>query len=68
MGVVGYGASITLWVAGARELGAARAQLVFATAPFVGAGVAWIVLAEPVTARQLLALGLAAAGMALVVR
>lgn len=32
VGGFGYGASITLWVAGARDLGAARAQLVFATA------------------------------------
>ncbi|MEZ5255638.1 MAG: DMT family transporter [Ilumatobacteraceae bacterium] len=43
---LGYGASITLWVTGARELGAARAQLVFATAPFLGAIVAWTVVAD----------------------
>ena len=38
IGALGYGLSITLWVAGARDLGAARAQLIFAVAPFVGAG------------------------------
>jgi hypothetical protein len=31
IGGFGYGVSITLWVAGARDLGAARGQLVFAT-------------------------------------
>lgn len=68
VGAVGYGASITLWVAGARDLGAARAQLVFATAPFLGAVVAWSVFGDPRTATQALAVGLAAAGVALVSR
>lgn len=63
IGAVGYGASITLWVAGARDLGAARGQLVFATAPFVGALVAWTVLGAPVTARELAALAIAAIGV-----
>ena len=36
VGATGYGLSITLWVKGARELGAARGQVIFATAPFVG--------------------------------
>ncbi|MGF1599162.1 MAG: EamA family transporter [Acidimicrobiales bacterium] len=35
IGAAGYGASIVLWVKGARDLGAARGQLVFATAPFL---------------------------------
>lgn len=68
VGGVGYGASITLWVAGARELGAARGQLIFATAPFIGALVAWSVLDEAVTGRQLVAFLIAAGGVALVVR
>ncbi len=67
VGAIGYGVSITLWVAGARLLGAARGQLVFATAPFLGAMVAWIVLSEPVTGAQLLACVLAGAGVARVV-
>jgi drug/metabolite transporter (DMT)-like permease len=66
IGAIGYGASITLWVAGARDLGAARGQLVFATAPFVGAVVAWSVFAEPITARELVAFGIAAGGVAFV--
>ena len=58
--------SITLWVAGARDLGAARGQLVFATAPFIGAIVAWSVFGDPVTARQVVAFVIAASGVAFV--
>lgn len=68
IGVVGYGISITLWVAGARDLGAARGQLVFATAPFVGAAVAWTIFAEPVTARELVSVAIAAVGVSFVLR
>ena len=68
IGAIGYGASITLWVAGARDLGAARGQLVFATAPFVGAAVAWTFLPDPVTTRELVAFGAAATGVAFVSR
>lgn len=68
VGAFGYGASITLWVAGARELGAARGQLVFATAPFVGAVVAWTVFTEPVVGRQVVSLVIAAAGVSMVLR
>lgn len=68
IGAFGYGMSITLWVAGARELGAARGQLVFATAPFVGAVVAWTVLGDAVTGRAVTALLVAAAGVLLVLR
>ena len=68
IGALGYGVSITLWVAGARDLGAARAQVVFASAPFLGALVAWTVFREPVTAAVLAALALAAVGVALVAR
>jgi drug/metabolite transporter (DMT)-like permease len=65
IGSLGYGVSIVLWVRGARELGAARGQVIFATAPFVGAVISWIVLGEPVVAYQLVALAIAAAGVAL---
>ncbi len=67
IGGFGYGASITLWVSGARELGAARGQLIFATAPFIGALVAWTVLDEAVTGRQVVAFLIAAGGVAFVV-
>jgi drug/metabolite transporter (DMT)-like permease len=66
VGGFGYGMSITLWVAGARDLGAARGQLVFATAPFVGAIVAWTVFAEPVVGRQVVSLVIAGVGVSFV--
>ena len=66
LGAIGYGASITLWVEGARDIGAARGQLIFSTAPFVGVTVAWVVLGDAVTANQLVATGLAAGGVLLV--
>lgn len=65
IGAAGYGASITLWVKGARDLGAARAQVIFATAPFIGAVIAWVALGDPVMAAQVGAALLAAAGVAL---
>ena len=65
VGALGYGVSITLWVKGARELGAARGQVIFATAPFIGATIAWTVLGDPVTAVQVGAAILAAVGVAL---
>ncbi len=68
IGAVGYGASITLWVKGARDLGAARGQLVFSTAPFIGAGVAWFVIGEPVQNVQLIAVAIAAVGVGLALR
>jgi drug/metabolite transporter (DMT)-like permease len=66
LGAVGYGASITLWVRGAHHLGAARGQLIFSAAPFVGAVVAWSVLGESVELNQLIALLLALGGVSLV--
>ena len=66
VGMIGYGASITLWVAGARDLGAARGQLVFAAAPFMGAIASWTAFSEPVTTRQVLALLIAASGVTFV--
>jgi drug/metabolite transporter (DMT)-like permease len=67
VGAVGYGASITLWISGARELGAARGQLIFAVAPFVGAVLSWIVLGDELTIRAVIALALAAIGVVFVV-
>lgn len=68
LGGVGYGASITLWVRGARDLGAARGQLVFSAAPFLGVLVAWVGLGDPATRAQAAALALAAVGVSLVLR
>lgn len=63
IGAGGYGLSITWWVKGARDLGAARAQVIFATAPFIGAVGAWLVLSESVRGLQVAAAVLAAVGV-----
>ena len=68
IGALGYGASITLWVKGARDLGAARGQVIFATAPFIGAVLSWTVLHESISLVQVVAVPLAAAGVALSLR
>lgn len=67
-GGFGYGLSITLWVAGARDLGAARGQLVFSTAPFIGVLVAWVGLGDSIRGVEVLALVVAAAGVLWVLR
>lgn len=63
IGAAGYGVSITWWVKGARDLGAARAQVIFAAAPFIGAVGAWTVLGDPVAGVQVAAVVLAAVGV-----
>jgi drug/metabolite transporter (DMT)-like permease len=68
IGMLGYGASITLWVSGARQLGAARGQLVFATAPFLGVAIAWFALGDGIRTAEVVGLGLALVGVAFVVR
>ena len=68
VGALGYGVSITLWVKGARDLGAARGQLIFAAAPFIGAVLSWTVLHESVALVQLIAVPIAAAGVGLSLR
>ena len=68
IGALGYGASITLWVKGARDLGAARGQVIFAAAPFIGATVAWVVLGDSITVAQFVAVPLAIVGVGLSLR
>ncbi len=53
VGAVGYGLSLVLYVGAAQQLGATRSQMLFATAPFFGALVAWTVLGEPLTGWQI---------------
>lgn len=52
LGGLSYGASVVLYVRGAHALGATRAQLAFATAPFWGALGAWQLLREPLLPAQ----------------
>jgi drug/metabolite transporter (DMT)-like permease len=47
VGALSYGVSIALYIASAHEIGATRAQGVFATAPFAGAALAFALLGEP---------------------
>jgi drug/metabolite transporter (DMT)-like permease len=68
VGMLGYGASMTLWIRGAQQLGAARGQVIFATAPFLGAVLSWLVLADSIEAVQVIAMALAAIGVALSLR
>ena len=65
LGFASYGASLALFVVGLRELGVARCGAYFSVAPFFGAGLAVLLLGEPVS-WQLLAAGvLMGAGVAL---
>jgi drug/metabolite transporter (DMT)-like permease len=68
IGATGYGLSISLWVKGARDIGAARGQVIFATAPFIGAAIAWTLLGEDVTAVELVAAAVAALGVVVSLR
>lgn len=65
IGALGYGISIWLDLLALRGLGAAREALIFATAPFVGALFALVVLREALTAQLAVAAGLMAGGVAL---
>lgn len=67
VGAVGYGVSIILWVTSARRLGAARSQGVFATAPFVGMALGWVLTDDPVQMAQLVAVVVMVIGVVLVV-
>jgi drug/metabolite transporter (DMT)-like permease len=59
VGLLGYGASLVLFILALRDLGTARTGAYFSLAPFIGAAIAIILLGEPVT----FALGVAAALM-----
>jgi len=66
IGALGYGVSITMWITGARLVGAARGQVVFALAPFIGAVLSWALLDEALTASFLVAFCLSLGGVLLV--
>jgi drug/metabolite transporter (DMT)-like permease len=68
IGALGYGLSIWLDLLALRDLGAAREAVLFSTAPFVGALFSLVVLREPFTAPLLLAAGLMASGVVLLLR
>ena len=66
IGAVGYGVSITMWITGARLVGAARGQTVFALAPFVGALLAWPVNGDRLTVSTMAAFVVCLVGVVLV--
>jgi drug/metabolite transporter (DMT)-like permease len=55
LGLVSYGISLVLFVLALRGLGAGRTSAYFSTAPFVGALIGVVALAEPITPRLALA-------------
>jgi drug/metabolite transporter (DMT)-like permease len=65
VGALAYGASIALLISASQSLGATRAQSVFSSAPFFGAGFAMLFLGEPLGAAHLAAALSFAAGAAL---
>ncbi len=68
VGALSYGASIALYVSAAHALGATRAQLAFASAPFFGAALAVAFLGERLDALQGVSAALLAGSLALVLR
>lgn len=63
VGFFGYGVSLVLFVLTLRAVGAARTGAYFSTAPFIGAGVGVIFLAEPITLQLVIAGALMASGI-----
>jgi drug/metabolite transporter (DMT)-like permease len=55
IGALGYGLSMAMWITGARLVGAARGQVVFALAPFIGTLLAWPVNGDRLTATVMIA-------------
>ena len=66
IGAFGYGLSITMWITGARLGGAARGQVIFALAPFVGALLAWPINGEGLTATLAVAFAISLVGVLIV--
>ena len=57
IGSLSYGASIVLYIAGAQQVGATRAQLIFASAPYWGILTAVLFLQEPFLPLHIAAVG-----------
>jgi len=63
VGLLGYGASLALFILALRHLGTARTGAYFSTAPFFGAAAAILVLGEPATVQIFVADALMAIGV-----
>ena len=68
IGGIGYGLSIWLDLLALRELGAARESVIFATAPFVGAGFSVLALKEALSANLIASGVLMIGGVALMLK
>lgn len=68
LGGVAYGLSIVLYIQAAQRLGATRAQLLFATAPFFGVALSLVLLGERLTLAQGVAALILTAALSLLVR
>ncbi|HTY17138.1 MAG TPA: EamA family transporter [Myxococcota bacterium] len=68
LGALSYGASVALYIAAAQQLGATRAQGIFASAPFLAAGLSFALLGEPLGRAQGLGAALLAISVAALLR
>jgi drug/metabolite transporter (DMT)-like permease len=66
IGALGYGLSITMWITGARLVGAARGQVIFALAPFIGALLAWPINGDRLTPTIMVAFMVSLVGVVVV--
>ena len=57
VGALSYGASIALYISSAQQLGATRAQIIFASSPFLAAALSALFLSEPFGPLHLVAVG-----------
>jgi len=66
IGALGYGVSIAMWITGARLVGAARGQVIFALAPFIGALLAWPINGERLSSTAIVAFAVSLVGVIVV--
>lgn len=57
VGALSYGASIALYISSAQQLGATRAQVIFASSPFLAAALSAVFLSEPFGPLHVIAVG-----------
>lgn len=67
-GAFSYGVSIAMYIASAQQLGATRAQIVFASSPFLAAVLSAVFLSEPFGAVHGIAVGILIAAVLLILR
>lgn len=68
LGTVSYGLSVALYIRAAQGLGAARAQMIFASSPFWGVAMSVLWLGEGLSVLQVIASGILAASIVLLFR